>query len=471
GNVALELASVTADHADVVPGAPEVKGLPPGASTELPVTFSPKTEGFISATLTLKATSPDVPVETVRVEGTSLAVPRIAIEPQGDIDFGEVPKGKKREVKAFLLNQGGTPLSIDALTVTDSTGNLKARLPSETLPLSVAPLERVPLTLTLDGITPAELDARVTVASNDPATPSLQVKVFGTVTEPKATVTPVKIDFGNVPVGWVLRRAVEVRNTGFGPLKVKNVTLVSGSSNLFTLQQLPAFPLTLKREQRMAVEVEFRAETQATFNGWVSVETDDPVNPFQEVPLSAVSGSCASSCPIANGTPSCSKGVCEVGTCNANWYDVDKSASNGCECKEPNSDPGSFCADSIYKGVLKDNDKAQVNHLGIIHSEEDVDVIRFFAEDAFSLFSDNFDVKVRLVSNDPNIRMCVYRNPTGSHTSECYWTNEFCPADRYFRKDSSGSGGDDADFIVKVFRAPGSKGSCTTYTVYMSNGI
>ncbi len=470
GNVALQIGKVDSDHEAVTAKLPELNGLAPAANTELPVTFNPKVEGFVQGTLVVTPTQRDVPAVTVAVEGTSLAAPKLGIDPVGDIDFGEVAKGKGREVKPVLINQGGAPLSISAVTVTDSTGNLKLTLPSETMPLTIAPLERLPITLELVGTKPAELNATLRIDSDDPANPQHTLRIFGTVTEPKLALTPTSIDFGTVPAGWVVRKPIELKNVGFGALTVKNIKMVAGSSNLFTVQQLPPLPAMLKREQRLAVEVEFRGETQASFNGWLSVETDDPNSPFLEIPISAVAGSCATSCPIANGKPECSQGSCAVGSCNANWYDVDKSAANGCECKEPNQDPGEFCAEGVYKGSLKDGDEVQVTHLGIVPSEDDVDVIRFHAEDANQVFSEAFDVKVSLSSADPNIMFCIYRKGTANHLNECYWTEENCPSNRSYRKDGSYGSEDGADFIVKVFRRASTAPTCTTYTVFMSNG-
>jgi hypothetical protein len=43
---------------------------------------------------------------------------------------------------------------------------------------------------------------------------------------------------------------------------------------------------------------------------------------------------CGSACPVGNNTPSCSGGVCGLGTCNTNFEDCDQDASNGCESNQ-----------------------------------------------------------------------------------------------------------------------------------------
>jgi hypothetical protein len=271
-------------------------------------------------------------------------------------------------------------------------------------------------------------------------------------------------------MGWVVNKTIELRNTGYGTLTVKNLSFVAGSSTVFTLVGKPALPLQLKRDQRIAFDVELSAASTSSFGGFVSIESDDPVTPFAEVALTAKVGSCSAGCPIANGSPDCMSGSCKVGTCTSGYYDTDKAAANGCECKEVGTDPGAFCADSIYLGSLKDTDGAQTTHTGIITTAGDIDILRFYGEDATQFFSDDFKVKVRLASTDPGIQMCVYRNNTGSHQPDCFFTNEACPSNGYFEKDGSFGSSDEADFIVKVFRTASSTATCTPYTVFMSNG-
>lgn len=471
GNIALELTGVETMHDEVSTMLPETRAMASGESVELPVTYSPVMPAYVSTELVLHATPHDVLPQTVKVEGTSLAEPRIGFEPGGNIDFGELEKGKQRVLTTHVMNQGGLDLTIQSVTVLDASGNVTVALPNEGGPLTITPLERVPITITIDGVNQGEVDATLTFASDDPRSPSVQMVVTGLITEPAVTLTPAMLDFGTVPVGWVLTKPVEIKNTGYGDLTVKNVTLVAGSSNLFTLMQLPALPVTLKRDQRIAVDVEFRAETQASFSGWLSVETDDPANAFVEVPLTATVGSCMDACPIANGTPSCNDGTCGVGACNSGFYDTDKQAATGCECKEVGTDPGSFCADGIYKGSLNDGDGDQVTHTGVLPVDGDIDILRFFAKDSSQFFDDDWRVKVRLTSTDPSIKLCVYRHDTGSHQNECYFTNEVCPSTRYYQKNGSLGSGDDADFTVKVFRDPNVAPTCTTYTLFMSNGL
>lgn len=470
GNVVLTVKSAEAGDEAFSAELPSVASLGPSTNFQMPVTFAPTLPKYVKTQVLLKTTMSDVVPVPVIVEGTSLTTSRMAIEPGGNIDFGLVKKGAQRVVSSKIMNQGGADLVITNILLQDTSGNLKFELTAGNAGLNIPPLERTPFTVTLTGTTPGPVDAMLTFTTNDPARPSFEVRIFGTVTEPRATLAPQGLNFGTVPVGWVLSQPVEIRNTGFGPLRVKNVTLVSGSSQLFTVVNLPALPLDLPRDGRVAVDVQFKAETQATFNGFLSVESDDPVNPFTEIPLTAKVGSCALACPIANGTPTCAAGTCDVGSCNAGFFNTDGKPSTGCECAEIGTDPGNFCATAADKGTLVDKDNGSSTLTGVLPTKTDEDVIRFFGQDAFEFFNDSYNVKVRLTSADPTIKMCVYKYGTNTRQNECYWSNEVCPTNRYYSDGSNGAGNDSADYLVKIYRDATQPPLCTSYTVFISNG-
>ncbi len=470
GNIALELSEVTSLDAELLAALPEDGALGPGAALELPVQFAPATERYLATELHLGATPDYVPQVKVMVEGTSLSTARAALQPSSDIDFGLLKKGAERLLQVTLMNQGGAALNVQSVQVNDPAAAVTVTAPSSGEPFTLGPLERVTLPVRVSGASAGEVNAQLVVTSDDPVNPLLTLNVRGTITEPQLAMDKVSLDWGKVPVGWALTEPIELRNVGFGPLTVKNITLVSGTSTLFTLTRLPALPATLGREERTAVEVQFRAETAATFNGWLSIETDDPDAPFVEIPLTAESGTCAESCPISNGTPACDTGTCAVGTCNSGWYDTDKNPATGCECSEMATDPGAFCTGAHNLGTLNDNDNDQATFTGKLPYEGDEDVIRFYGEDGFTWFGEDFDVKVRLTTSDPSIRMCVYRHD-GGNSNECYWSNPSCPTNGQYRKTGSAGSEDGANFLVKVFRAEGAAPTCSTYTLYVSNGI
>ncbi len=470
GNIALEVDRADAGVKELRVALPANLALVPDASVAVPFVYTPDTEAYLRAEVEVASSTPGVEPVYVMVEGTSHNWPRVAVEPEETaLDFGEIPKGQMRNVTVKIANVGGRTLNITSLSAMDPSSRVTVTFPGGMTTAMLEPLQRLPVVVTINGTTPGLIDVPLRIVSNDPVRAQLDIPIRATITEPKLQTNPTTLDWGTLPMGWVVAKPVEVKNIGYGALTLKNFTFIGGTSNLFTLKNLPAVPMKLDRNARVAFEVEFRAQTAATFAGSVSIETDDPLNPFTEIPLTATGGTCATGCPITNGTPSCATGTCSVGSCNAGWHDTDLSASNGCECREIGTDPGGSCSTGVDKGTLADNGSS-ANHTGIIDSETDEDYIRFFGQDNSQVFSEAYDVNITLTSSDPFIFMCVSRYDTANSVNECYVdSNKTCDI-KSIRRDGSYGREDGAMYYIKVYRTAGHPATCTPYTVYMRNG-
>jgi hypothetical protein len=472
GNVGLVIDQIEIEP----PGEVTVENLPPAAlialeAWDVDVVYAPQTESYLEGTLTIYPVAETVIPTVVPIVGTSISRASLLTVPEDGIDFGEVVVGASARQVLQLVNRGAADLVIARVELAGAVpgANLEVGLAGGADTATVAALESVEVELALEALLPGEIDTYLRITSNDQEQPITDVPITGLMAKPIIEVLPVSLDFGTVPRGWTLVRSIEVSNAGYGDLEISNLGLILGSSELFTLRTVPTLPIRLRHDNRTAIEIEFRAEAEAVFNGTLSIDSNDVDRPFIEIPIAATGASCDAGCPIANGTPSCGSGLCEVGSCNADWYDADLDPATGCECREIGSDPGAFCAEGAYLGSLDDDGDA-ASFTGILPALEDEDVIRFFANDGFQFGSDDFDVRVTLESTDPGIQFCAYRHDTGDHLSECFWENERCPTDRYFRKDGSSGPSDSADFSIKVFRDPTIPPTCATYTLFLRNG-
>ncbi|HCF56451.1 MAG TPA: hypothetical protein DFS52_00440 [Myxococcales bacterium] len=466
GNSSLVISAVDSDEPTIGAQALPALGLAPGSSTEVQMGYAPQAAAYSEARLLVRSAGDMVaPVEVLAV-GTSLPDPTVAALPAEGLDFGRVEKGTQKRASIEVVNRGGAPLELESVRVVGNA-NLAATLPNEATSLTLAPLESVEVMVWLSSETSGDIDAYVELTTNDPSARLFSVPVVGMVTAPHA-VAPGSIDFGKVPKGWVLTRPITVQNEGWGELEVKGLTLVLGSSDLFTLRSLPSLPLSLERHQKLGLEVEFRAEAMGPFQATLSVETNDPGGRFLEVPIRATGSTCAEGCPLENAVPSCVGNECSIASCESGWFDTDGEPENGCECSEIGNDPGSSCQEAHYLGEFPDDGTSQTFR-GILPWKNDVDTVTFFAKDAFNWGADRYDVRISLASADPSIRLCVYWHETGNHLSECYLENENCPESRSFQRTGTG-GGDDADYVVKIYREPGAAPTCKPYTLSVSNG-
>lgn len=472
GNVGLVIDDVdTGARSIFVANLPESPILP-GQSHDVMISYAPVDESYVDGELLVIPADPDKSPAAVRVRATSILHPKITAIPAEGVDFGEVPLGTTHEAKLELGNFGAAPLWISSVQLSGVTGggNLTVALPNMVATATITPLGLLELTLALNATASGNLDAVLSIVSNDPARPLLELPVRALVTEPRIEVYPPVLDFGSVPRGWTVVKPIEIQNVGYGELSITQVAMILGSSDLFTLRTIPNVPIRLRHGQRIGLEIEFRSEAEAVFAGTLSIDSNDATNPFVEVPINSSGTSCEAGCPIANGAPSCTGGTCEVGTCEPDWFDADGDPSTGCECRETPNEPGAFCADGLFVGTLVDEDGDDAVYSGVLAASDDVDVIRFFGKDeGFDVFGDAYSVRVRLESSDPGVQMCVYRKNTGDHLNECYWDNENCPGNRAYHRDGDAFDGDSADYIVKVFRDPNAASACTPYTVFMSN--
>ena len=471
GNVGLVIDNVEVEPDTVL----SVENMPatalvPGQSWDLNIVYAPTEEAYLDGTITVIPAQGPESAATVTVQGTSISDPSLLPQPEA-VDFGEVPVGTETARTLALVNRGAEDLIIHGVDLTDSVvgGTLTAGLTRGATTATVTALQQIEVELDLAAQAPGEINTYVRISSNDPEQPIVDVPVIGLMTKPVVEVSPATLDFGPVPRGWTLVRSIEISNVGHGELSLTNVGMILGSSQLFTMRTVPSLPISLRHNQRVGIEIEFRSEAEAVFNGTLAIDSNDPETPFLEIPVAATGASCDEGCPIANGTPTCSSGLCAIDSCDPDWYDADLDPSTGCECREVGNDPGEFCAEGIYLGTL-DDEGDRATYTGILPTEDDIDTIRFFGEDKFQFGSDDFDVRVTLESSDPGIRFCAYRHDTDQHLNECFWENERCPTNLSFRRDGSSGPTDSADFSIKVYREPGSAPSCATYTLFMRNG-
>lgn len=470
GNVGLTFEDVSVDPAGELVLGPTPPSIGPGEAVELDLTWTPSAESFLQGTLRLQPFGQELP-SVVPVFGTSYVGPKIGVEPADSIDFGAVDVGSTAVAQVDITNRGGEELRLGDVSVRNvgSAADVALAWTSGADTSSVAPLRTASLELRLTANAPAVLGGELFIRSNDPTAPNTRIPLTGLLAKPVLSVSPREIDFGAVPQGWTRTRTIELENAGYGELVVDDVSLVLGSSELFGLRTVPELPARLAHDERLTLELEFRSEAAASFSGTLAVRSNDPDTPFFELPLGARGTTCEEGCPIANGTPDCSAGMCEVGACDEGFHDTDSDPANGCECREPNprGDPGAFCADSIYLGSI-DDDGESLSFTGIVPNTDDVDIIRVHAHDSSQFFSDDYDVRITLSSSDPGLELCVFRHDTENHTNECFFENERCG--RSFRRDGSLGREDGADYILRVRRRPGSSPTCTTYSIFARNG-
>ncbi len=134
------------------------------------------------------------------------------------VDFGRVQVGVPAQQRVRVRNAGGARLTVSAATFTDAAFTVAAATP---LPLTVEAGEEAELGFSfLPSTAEVRVTAEATLASDDPATPTLALSLSGTGIAAVATLMPKALAFGEVYVGEKKTLSLSLTNAGTDVLTV-----------------------------------------------------------------------------------------------------------------------------------------------------------------------------------------------------------------------------------------------------------
>ncbi|MEW5744226.1 MAG: choice-of-anchor D domain-containing protein [Nitrospirota bacterium] len=259
-----------------------------GAPVVLTVTFAPLSAGAFSATM---AVASNGGTADVALAGNGLGAPppqqpAITVTPAA-VDFGSVQTGATAAQSVTVANTGNALL----------TGNVS--IPAGT-PFSVTPASfsipaggaPVVLTVTFAPLSAGNFSSTMTVASNDPANPSIAVDLSGSgITPPPQApalqLSPASLNLGTVAVGGSATLTTQIRNTGNAPLEISLIALCSSTSPEFSWS--PAVPpaITVAPGTNTVLSVTYTPADAGTDTGCLAVSSNDPAQPAANLDLSA----------------------------------------------------------------------------------------------------------------------------------------------------------------------------------------
>ncbi len=199
--------------------SPQSFDLEPGRDTTVVITFSPRDASTVEASLGLTSNDPDNSFLDLPLRGRGIK-PRLEVEPRL-VELGEVRADEAVPVILTLTNAGEAELVIEEL--------LWDGEPMEALedrfPWPLEPGESSEVTVP---VSPGRLGPHVsilTIESNDPDQPTIQVSFTLTGVAPVLEVLADTLDFGGVSVGDSLWKALPVHNRGDARLNLDPPTV------------------------------------------------------------------------------------------------------------------------------------------------------------------------------------------------------------------------------------------------------
>jgi hypothetical protein len=194
--------------------------------------------------------------------------------------------GNSREAQVTIGNSGSAGLVVKSV----STDNPVYSVAGVTLPLTVAAGAQAVVTVRFAPTAAGVVSGTLSVASNDPATPTATISLTGTGTSTgtpgdgpaQISVSPGSIDFGAVIPTQTIDRTLAVSNTGGAPLTVTGIT----SNNARYSAIAPALPFTVAPGARQEVTVRFAPPGPGSQSGTLAIASNDAARPTVNVVVS-----------------------------------------------------------------------------------------------------------------------------------------------------------------------------------------
>jgi uncharacterized protein YjdB len=199
-----------------------------GDAQAITVRYAPLTAGMDTGTVSLDTSAGAGQVD---LTGSAIA-PKISVTPPVH-DFGSVKAGLQATVEITIANIGSDTLNVSGIDLTGSADFSLQGTPS--LPLALAPGDSALLHAVYAPGQDGPDSGLITIASDDPGSPSAGVNLSGLGISPHLAVSPLSLDFADVSLNFSRTLPVTIRNTGTGDLTLSGIALDPNSSPAFAI--------------------------------------------------------------------------------------------------------------------------------------------------------------------------------------------------------------------------------------------
>ncbi len=294
-------ATANLPNVEVVPF--EAFELRAGGERELEVRFTADVEGKVQGVLEVLTDADNVGREgVVRVGMAGHGVKAWLEVPSRAMDFGNVELGnvELRELHVRNPSQVETPVRVDLDGMdADQFGSSEA---GSVFVLAPGEERVLPLAFTPDRLGSAQALARVAVVC--PTCEPTVVTLAGTGIAGRLEVTPLRVDFGRVPIGATVEERITVRNLGTEPMAYGGVRLLDNAGGAYRVVGAPSLSGNMLAPGAM---FEVRVAFAPTVNGpapATRVELDvKPLDSTRPGPKVALSGEGGASCVVLQPEP------------------------------------------------------------------------------------------------------------------------------------------------------------------------
>ncbi|HUJ28676.1 MAG TPA: choice-of-anchor D domain-containing protein, partial [Myxococcales bacterium] len=205
------------------------------------------------------------------------ATPKAIIDTR-PIDFGTTPVLFPVERDVLVTNPGIVPLHLSQIAASDPAFSTAATA------LELDPGATSQLHAIFTPPQPGTFSGKLTLQTDDPATPAAEIDLTGVGALTGAiVVTPLSLDFGRVGEGQTVAKQLSIASTGQADLYLGSVAAAPGA---YALVGSIATPATLATGSQLGVDVRFSPlPASEAASGSVTIDSSDPAQPRVVVPL------------------------------------------------------------------------------------------------------------------------------------------------------------------------------------------
>ena len=272
-NVVLQELNRTGEP-ELVPGASWDTSFEVGPNLfrEIEVTYQPNDFGADRGELEIQTTDPDASLVTIRIEAPNAYADLDA--PQF-LRFGGVPVGESSTKRITLYNRGIDPLTIEDLVIGGISGTFTLSGTQETTTV-LETNEDLVIDLTYTPVAPGTDRGTLTVLSDDPDQPEVEIALTGNDPTPCLDVSPNPVDFGEATAGAPQAQEVVMLNCSRTlSVDITGVMLTDDGGGVFSLSGLPQLPLTIAPLQTAKFTATGTLADVGISQGSIGVESTD----------------------------------------------------------------------------------------------------------------------------------------------------------------------------------------------------
>jgi uncharacterized repeat protein (TIGR01451 family) len=241
--------------------------------------FQPKSRGTKTAGFAIPSNDPQQASVTISLTGEAFAAPKMQINPT-TYQFGLVKVGTPSAATPFIIqNTGNDDLQLGEIRILKGQYHLRQSCANQILP----PKGQCTLLIAFKPEYEGVQSGNLSIASNDPNTPDLQLSFQGEgrdMMPPALEITPTAIQFEDIPYGKTSApQTITIKNIGKGPLSLKGFGFTDGHRYDFTVQQDNCAYQTLTPSKHCTIQLQFQPIAQGLRTAHFSIFSELPNTP------------------------------------------------------------------------------------------------------------------------------------------------------------------------------------------------